>query len=101
MKIKLKETEQIREYINFVRAKCWFLMADIFLCSDNQAKFWLLLLKNIELYSKRHKAYFRYLMGKATASELFAVVHKRGERFYAWVDEENKALIKFITFCEI
>lgn len=100
MKIKLKETGQIRNYINFVKAKCLFLMADIFLCSDNQERFWFLLLKKIESYAKRHEAYFQYLMGKSIASDLFTVVHKKGERFYAWVDEENKALIKFITFYE-
>ncbi len=70
MKSKRKEATAIKKYIFYIISRVKLIKIEMVEVSDNQINYYESLYKAIKEYSKSHKLYMRYVLGKLTFEDV-------------------------------
>jgi hypothetical protein len=101
MACKRDQSIKLKKYLRYVIQRVAYLKAGIYSCSDNQYNYFFNLLESIYEWSRHHKLFWKFLLGKLTLDQLKDLLGEPERQTFRYLQRQRENLINFIQTEEI
>lgn len=96
-----EESIAIRKYIAYVKQRVMYIRMCVLDCSDNQISYFNSLCESIDSFTKKHKLFMKYTLGKITFEELKSILGEEDRQVFRYLNRQREMLKNHLREKEI